>query len=237
MFKLGVNVDHVATLRQQRDGASPDPVEAALVCQRAGADSIVMHLREDRRHIQDKDLFRAREALRIRLNMEMAAHPSVIRTALAVRPDQVTLVPEKRRERTTESGLDLFTNEKKIGRFTADCRKRKIDVSFFIEPDLRQIRKAAALGADAVEFHTGPYAEALSERAALREFKRLKDATTMAVSMKLLAHAGHGLDYQNVKKLKQIRHLTELNIGYSIVTRAVWVGLERAVTEMLRALR
>lgn len=236
MLKLGVNVDHVATLRQQRGGLAPDPVEAAKVCERAGAHSIVMHLREDRRHIQDDDLYRAKSALGIRLNMEMAAADTVIRTALAVKPAQVTLVPEKRKERTTESGLDLFRNEKKLGRFAEACRKCGIEVSYFIEPDEKQVKKALSLGADAVEFHTGAYALASGLRRQRSLFSAIAEASEAAVSVGLLAHAGHGLDYENVKPFRGLGTVTELNIGYSIVTRAIWTGLERAVKDMLGAI-
>ena len=228
-MKLGVNVDHVATLRNARMGFDPDPVAAALVCERAGAYSIVMHLREDRRHIRDRDLFRAKEALKIRLNMEMSIAPDIVRTALRLKPHQTTLVPEKRMERTTEGGLDLKKGEKAVRRVTDKLRARGIEVSLFIDPDIRQVELAKKIGAEAVEFHTGDYALA---RLREREWKRLRSATLIGNQLGLATHAGHGLDYDNVTPLKKIRGLVELNIGYSIITRSLWTGLDRAVRDM-----
>lgn len=237
MLKLGVNVDHVATLRQARGGVSPDPVEAALVCQKAGAHSIVMHLREDRRHIQDRDVFRAKKKLRIKFNLEMSIAPSIVDVALKVRPDQVTLVPERRQERTTEGGLDLYKKRVWLARCVDRFQKKKIDVSFFIDPDDRQIVEARRLGAGAIELHTGDYADAVTRADAKKEWERLYRAAVFARQLGLVTHAGHGLDYKNVAAMKKIKGLEELNIGYSIVTRAVWVGLEQAVKEMLKAIR
>ncbi len=231
-MKLGVNVDHVATLRQQRGGAKPDPVKAALICQKAGAHSIVMHLREDRRHIQDNDLFRAKEALTVPLNMEMAIAPSVVAVALRLRPHQVTLVPEKREERTTEGGLDLFQKTAAIKRVIENFKKKDIVVSLFIEPDLKQTAKAKILGADAVEFHTGAYADKTGN-AARTELTRLEHCVKLALGLGLIPHAGHGLDYENVADIKKIKGLEDLNIGYSIISRALWTGLDRAVKDML----
>jgi pyridoxine 5-phosphate synthase len=235
-LKLGVNVDHIATVRQQRGGFEPDPVKAALVCQKAGAHSIVMHLREDRRHVQDKDLFRAKRALSIPLNMEMSIAPSVVAVAMRVVPDQVTLVPEKRRERTTEGGLDLFRKSLRLKRVIEGFKKKGVTVSLFIEPDLRQTKKACDLGADAVEFHTGAYANKKGA-AARAELKRVAQATALALRLGLAPHAGHGLDYENVKPLKKIKGLQDLNIGYSIVSRALWSGLDRSVRDMLALIR
>lgn len=238
-MKLGVNVDHVATLRNARLSPGekpslvhPDPVAAALVCQRAGAHSIVMHLREDRRHIRDKDLFRAKKALGIRLNMEMSIAPDVVRTALKLRPHQATLVPEKRRERTTEGGLDLCKKTAAIRDAADRLRARGIEVSLFIDPDRRQVEQAKKMAVEAVEFHTGDYAEAFDGGGRMKEWKRLRDAVRCATQMGLLAHAGHGLDYRNVPLLRKIRGLTELNIGYSVIARSLEVGLERAVRDM-----
>jgi pyridoxine 5-phosphate synthase len=233
---LGVNVDHVATLRQARGGQEPDPVRAALVCQQAGAHSIVMHLREDRRHIQDADLFRAKDALKIRLNMEMSVAPSIVRVASRLRPAQATLVPEKRQERTTEGGLDVASGALKIRRAIDVLKKRGIDVSLFIDPDARQIESAIDLGADSVEFHTGDYANHFGTARGAKELQRLEKAAALSARLGLLAHAGHGLDYVNVKPLKKIKTLVEYNIGYSIVSRAVWIGLDDAVREMKRLL-
>lgn len=231
---LGVNVDHVATLRNARGGFEPDPVRAALVCQKAGAHSIVMHLREDRRHVRDNDLFRAKETLRIRLNMEMSVAPSIVKVALRLKPHQATLVPEKRTERTTEGGLDLVKNGVSIQRAMDRLKNQGIEVSLFIDPDPRQIDLAKRYGAVAVEFHTGDYANAKKGPARLREWTRLQRAVRHAAKLPIVTHAGHGLDYENVGALKQIPGLVELNIGYSIITRAVWSGLESAVQEMKR---
>lgn len=233
MFKLGVNIDHVATLRQARGGLRPDPVWAAKICEKAGAHSVVMHLREDRRHIQDADLFKVRKAVSFKVNMEMSIATSVVRTALALRPDQATLVPEKRMERTTEGGLNLFKKSAPIRRCIESLKKKNILVSLFIDPDLKQLEESKKIGADAVEFHTGDYANQTNTRGADREFHRLKLAVQAASQLKITAHAGHGLDYQNVGRLKSIRGIEELNIGFSIVTRSVEVGLEKAVEEML----
>ncbi len=232
MPRLGVNVDHVATLRQARGGKNPDPVAAALVCQKAGAHAIVMHLREDRRHIQELDLFRAKEALRIKLNLEMSVAPEIIRIARRLVPTQATLVPEKRQERTTESGLDVLKNADAVRRCIDQLKEKKIEVSLFIDPDLRQLEKSKRLGADAVEFHTGTYADAPSPERTKKELKRLAVAVQAASRMGITAHAGHGLDYENVRAVAAIGGLDEFNIGYSIVTRAVWTGLESAVKEM-----
>ena len=237
MLKLGVNVDHVATLRQARGEKDPDPVGAALVCQKAGAHAIVMHLREDRRHIQDADLFRAKRLLSIKFNLEMSVAPSIVGIAARLAPEQATLVPEKRRERTTEGGLDLFQKKAALRRSIETLKRKKILVSLFIDPDLRQLGEAARIGADAVEFHTGDYANQSTEAGVVREWKRLGRVVQAARELGITAHAGHGLDYQNVRRIVKLKGLEELNIGYSIVTRAVWVGLDRAVREMLELLR
>ena len=233
MFKLGVNIDHVATLRQARGGFSPDPIWAAKVCEKAGAHSMVMHLREDRRHIQDADLFKVQKAISLKLNLEMSIAPQIVNVAQKLGPDQATLVPEKRTERTTEGGLDLFKKTSQLKRAIEALKKKEILVSLFIDPDLKQLEEAKRLGADAVEFHTGDYANQAKTRGADREFYRLKLAVQTAGHMKITAHAGHGLDYQNVVRLKSIKGLEELNIGFSIVTRALETGLETAVKEML----
>lgn len=242
---LGVNVDHVATLRQARlpagrqvalNSVYPDPVRAALICQKAGAHSVVMHLREDRRHIQDKDLFRAKDALRIRLNMEMSVAAGIVRVAAKLKPAQATLVPEKRMERTTEGGLDLTSGVGRIRRAIDLLKEKGIEVSLFIDPDTRQLEAARRLGADAVEFHTGDYANHFGMPRGTREWARLEKAAAFAHKLGITAHAGHGLDYENVKPLKKINTLVEYNIGYSIVSRAVWTGLDAAVREMKRLL-
>ena len=232
-MKLGVNVDHVATLRQARLGKDPDPVLAAWICQTAGAHAVVMHLREDRRHIQDADLFKAKETLKIKLNLEMSLAPSIVKIAARLGPAQITLVPEKRQEMTTERGLNLLSEKTRLMRSMEIFRKKKIEVSCFIDPDPKQIAMAKKLGADAVEFHTGTYADQKTERGFQKELGRLTLAVRLARESGLVAHAGHGLDYQNVVAITRINGIEELNIGYSIVTRALWVGLEKAVKEMI----
>ena len=232
MLKLGVNIDHIATLRQARGGFHPDPVEAAGICQKAGAHSIVMHLREDRRHVQDEDLFRVKKAIAIKLNLEMSMAPDIVRVALELRPGQVTLVPEKRRERTTEGGLDILDNRKRVEQCLRLFKKNKIPVSFFINPDLKQIQAGKDLGCGAIELHTGFYANAVSQKSKKAQLLRLKNAVDFSNSLGILTHVGHGLDYDNVGALTRLKGLEEFNIGYSIITRAVWVGLGKAVKEM-----
>ena len=235
-MKLGVNIDHVATLRQARGGLNPDPVEAAKICRRLGAHSVVMHLREDRRHIQDQDLFRVKKEVSIRLNLEMSIAPSVMAVAGRLAPEQATLVPEKRQERTTEGGLDLFQKSSIVRRSIDRLKNRGTEVSLFIDPDLRQVEKAKLLGADAVEFHTGDYANQKNGAGLKRELARLKKAADYAKKIPLRVYAGHGLDYVNVRAVCRIHPIEELNIGYSIVARALWVGFENAVREMLELL-
>lgn len=236
-MQLGVNVDHVATVRQARRGSFPDPVRAALACQGAGADSIVAHLREDRRHIQDADVHRLKKALRIRLNLEMAIHPSVLKTALAARPDVATLVPERRRERTTESGLDIVRDRRRLAAATERLHGRGIEVSYFVDPVASHIDGAIACGADAVEIHTGAYAEARSAAAKKREAARVKAAILHARGRGLKAHVGHGLDYDNVALIAAIRGIDEFNIGFSIVAESLFEGLPQAVRRMKRLIR
>ena len=233
-MKLGVNIDHVATLRQARGGVFPDPLEAARICQRVGAHAVVMHLREDRRHIQDWDLFRVKRLVPIRLNLEMSIAPSVVVVAKKLRPPQVTLVPEKRQERTTEGGLDLSRKTGGIRRAIEGLRAKGAEVSLFIDPDMKQVELAKKMGADSVEFHTGDYANGYPGAVSKRELERLKKAVRFASHIPLHVYAGHGLDYQNVLPVARVRAMEELNIGYSIVSRALWVGFENAVREMLK---
>ena len=235
-MKLGVNIDHVATLRQARGGVRPDPVEAARICRSAGAHAVVMHLREDRRHIQDRDLFCVKKEVPLRLNLEMSIAPSVVSTACRLRPEQVTLVPEKRQERTTEGGLDLFRKTPVLHRVMDKLKHSGAEVSLFIDPELRQVIKARALGADAIELHTGDYANRVGA-AQRRELTRLQKAAELGQALSLRVYAGHGLDYENTPAIRRIRPIEELNIGYAIVTRALWVGLDKAVREMLSLLR
>jgi pyridoxine 5-phosphate synthase len=233
---LGVNIDHVATLRQQRRGLMPDVGAAARCCERAGADSIVVHLREDRRHIQDADVRLLRKKVRTRLNLEMSLAPEIVRIACDVRPDQATLVPEKRQELTTEGGLDVVRLQSRVARAVARLMKAGIEVSLFIEPSLAQVRAAHAAGASAVEFHTGHYADGGPAKRR-SELKRVREACRSGLSLGLTVNAGHGLDYENVGSVARIGGVHELNIGYSIVCRALEVGLEEAVRQMRALIR
>ena len=235
--RLGVNVDHVATVRQARRGSWPDPVEAARVCGRAGASSIVCHLREDRRHIQDHDVARLKRALAIPLNLEMSIATTVVRTALKIAPAQVTLVPECRQELTTEGGLDAAKFSRPLGAVIERFQQRAIAVSLFIDPSLRQLRASRTLGAQIVELHTGRYANARTASARQRQLHALRRAAEQGRIMGLAVAAGHGLDYDNVSAIARIPEIEELNIGYAIVSRALFVGLERAVADMVRLLQ
>jgi pyridoxine 5-phosphate synthase len=234
MPKLGVNIDHVATLRQARRGLEPDPVEAARICLLNGAHSIVAHLREDRRHIQDKDVYALRKAVRKGFNLEMSLDPGIVRIALDVRPDQVTLVPERRQELTTEGGLDVVRNFNKLKKVVPGFQKRKIIVSLFVAPDRRQILACADLNVEAVELHTGNYADAKIRSTRLQELKKIRQMALFAHDLGLVVNAGHGLDYKNTPAIAGISQIRELNTGYSIMCRAMMVGLPQAVREMVK---
>ncbi len=234
MPRLGVNVDHVATLRQQRRGVLPSPLWAAMEAQRAGCDAVVCHLREDRRHIQDEDLWELSKGFRIKFNLEMSAHPEIVRVACRVRPDQVTLVPERRRELTTEGGLDLRRNRTKIQEALRRFRSIRIRIALFIDPDPVQIRWASQLGVQIVELHTGRYALVQTKPQMQREMRRLKESVECARSLGLIVAAGHGLTYENVKPVAGIHGISELNIGFSIVARAIETGFYKAVREMVK---
>ncbi len=239
MKKLGVNIDHIATLRQARRGRFPDPVFAAGICEIAGCDSIVCHLREDRRHIQDRDVYALKETVR-RLNLEMAVNEEIVKIALNVCPAQVTLVPEKREELTTEGGLDVSGNANRIAQVIDRFHEKGITVSLFIEPDHRQIEASKIAGADAIEIHTGKFAELFEkheETMWYQEYERIAKSTEYAMSTGLKVHAGHGLDYRNIHPILSIPRIEELNIGYSIICKAVFVGLHSAVKEMVSLLR
>lgn len=229
--RLGVNIDHVATLREQRKEGFPEPVYAALISQEHGADSIVAHLREDRRHIQDRDIWLLKEILHIPLAMEMAATEEMERIACEVLPKRVCLVPEKRQELTTEGGLDVIARRTALKKMIAHMSAKKIEAGLFIDPDSDQVRCARSLGADIIELHTGRYATAAGAAKNL-EFARLLRASELAAKLKLRLHAGHGLDYRNVGPIARLPGLEELNIGFSIVAHAVFVGLGPAVREM-----
>jgi pyridoxine 5-phosphate synthase len=237
-LKLGVNIDHVATLREARyrgrGYGEPDPVQAALACEKAGAHGITVHLREDRRHIQDRDVWKIREAVHSRLNLEMANAPEIISIALELKPEIVCLVPERRQEVTTEGGLDAVNQEKSLVETRQRLNQGGIEVSLFIAPDRGQIEAAARIGAQFVELHTGAFAEAFHAGEASAELERLRNAAQIAHDLGLKVNAGHGLNYQNLSLLDQVPHLVELNIGHSIISRAVFVGLDAAVKEMLR---
>ncbi|NOY53138.1 MAG: pyridoxine 5'-phosphate synthase [Deltaproteobacteria bacterium] len=232
MARLGVNIDHVATVRQARLTTEPDPVAAAILAELAGADGITIHLREDRRHIQDRDLTLIRQVVQSKLNLEMAATPEMVKIALKEQPDAVCLVPEKRQELTTEGGLDVVSLAKGLKEPIRKLRKKKIEVSLFVDPDPRQVIAAKELSADAVEIHTGLYANARSARDRERELKRIVRAVEIACDVGVGIHAGHGLTYRNVAPVAEIAAIEEFNIGHSIIARAILIGLERAVREM-----
>ena len=232
MPRLGVNIDHVATLRQARGGREPDPVWAAVLAELGGADGITIHLREDRRHIQDRDLRLLRETVRVRLNLEMAVAPEIVTLAIATKPDQVTLVPERRQELTTEGGLDIIAQFDRVREAVQRCKDAGIEVSLFIDPNPVQVEASFRSGAEAIELHTGRYADAPSVREMTQELTALKLAGKVAVDLGLGFHAGHGLNYSNVRPVACLIDMRELNIGHAIVSRAVFVGMERAVREM-----
>ncbi|MEK0445209.1 MAG: hypothetical protein RLZZ399_530 [Verrucomicrobiota bacterium] len=243
MLKLGVNIDHVATLRQARyagmlgaANCEPDIVLAAEACERAGAHGITVHLRADRRHIQDEDVFRLRRELRTRLNLEMGNTPEIVEIALRVKPDEVCLVPENRAEITTEGGLAVAGHERDLEPTVRRLRDAGVRVSLFIEPDAQQIDASVAVGAEMVELHTGAFANAQGE-ARLGELARIREAAAYAAAAGLQVNAGHGINYENIALIRPVPHLVDLNIGHSIVARAVFVGLETAVAQMLECMR
>ncbi|MBU0675564.1 MAG: pyridoxine 5'-phosphate synthase [Proteobacteria bacterium] len=232
MIQLAINVDHVATIRQARGGNEPDPVTAAGICELAGASGIVVHLREDRRHIQDRDVHLLRQLVKTKLNLEMGASEEIIRIALAVKPEMITLVPEKRKELTTEGGLDVAGQIKKLSGVVARMEEAGIPVSMFIDPDSRQIAAAVKAGAAFVEIHTGRYSDATSEEEINREFDLIASAAEEAYEAGLKVNAGHGLNYLNTKRIAGLATIEELSIGHAIMARAIFVGLEQAVREM-----
>ncbi len=242
MLKLGVNIDHVATVRQARyrglKHGEPDPVAAAVICEKAGCHGITAHLREDRRHIQDRDVWRLREEIATRLNLEMANIPEIVNIALKLKPEIVCLVPERRLEVTTEGGLDVVKHEKQLRMTRQRMNDTGIEVSLFIAPEPRQVEAAARTGSQFIELHTGAFAEGFaSARRRAAELKRLVRAAELAHSLGLQVNAGHGLNYENLSALHAVPHLVELNIGHSIVSRSVFTGLGPAVKEMLRLMR
>ncbi len=232
MPRLGVNIDHVATLRQARGGHEPDPVWAAVLAELGGADGITIHLREDRRHIQDRDLRVLRQTVQVRLNLEMAADPAIINLATEHRPDQVTLVPERREELTTEGGLDVVGQRARIAEAVKSCRGAGLEVALFLDPEPAQIESALQLAVDAIELHTGRYANSREGAPQCMELDALQVAAKAIVAAGVELHAGHGLNYRNVAPVARLDSMAELNIGHSIISRALFVGLEAAVREM-----
>lgn len=237
MARLAVNIDHVATLREARKTNVPDPVTAAGIAELAGAECIICHLREDRRHINDRDLRLLRQVIKTRLNMEMAAVGEMVEIARDVRPDMVTLVPERRQELTTEGGLDVKGNPDYYAGVVERLAERGIRVSFFVDPEPSQIKAAHSVGADIVEIHTGHYSEAASEREAEERIKRIAAAVEASADLKLGISAGHGLDYCNVKRFRFLPQIEEYSIGHSIMARAIFVGLHQAVREMIELIK
>ena len=236
-MKLGVNIDHVATLRQARGGNEPDPLKAALLCEKAGCSSIVAHLREDRRHIQDRDIYLLKKSVKTKLNLEMSINKDIVAIALKIRPYQVTFVPEKRKELTTEGGLDVIKESKRIKEVINKMHRRGIKTSLFIDPVKSQIDEAKKTGAMFVELHTGEYANAKKQYAIKKELDKIRDAAKYCRKIGLRVNAGHGLNYANVKGIAKIKEIEELNIGHSIISRAVFSGIESAVREMLVLIR
>jgi pyridoxine 5-phosphate synthase len=233
MAKLAINVDHIATIREARGIMEPDPVTAAAICELAGASGIVIHLREDRRHIQDRDVYLLRETIKTKMNLEMGANKEIIKIALDVQPDLVTLVPEKRAELTTEGGLDVLSQKKKIAKVVEKMNKENIPVSIFVDPDPEQLIAAKEVGATFVELHTGRYCDAQSEKEQLREFEFIAAAAEEAQNLGLRINAGHGLNYQNTSAIAALETIEELSIGHAIIAHAFFVGLDQAVKEML----
>ena len=233
MKRLGVNIDHIATLRQARRTRYPDPVAAASLCELAGAHQITVHLREDRRHIQDRDLKLLRLMVQTELNLEMAATPDMVKIAYEVKPDRVTLVPERREELTTEGGLDVQNNRDRLRKVVQSLRDADIAVSLFIDPDVDQVRAAHRIDAQAVEIHTGKYCDARTPKDRRAELQRVVDAARSAGKLELEVAAGHGLNYHNVREVAAIAEIIEFNIGHAIIAQALFVGLDRAVRDML----
>jgi len=237
MAKLGVNIDHVATLRQARGGFEPNPISAAIVSEKAGCDSIVAHLREDRRHINDDDVAELKRKIKIKFNLEMSTNEDIVNVAMKIKPDQVTLVPEKRKELTTEGGLDVSVNLKKISEVVSKIHSKGIKVSLFVDPQIEQLEASKKAGASIIEIHTGRYANAKNPRDIKRELSAIIDAVKIGRKLGMTVNAGHGLNYVNVKEIAAIKEIEELNIGHSIISRSVFVGLENAVKEMLALIR
>lgn len=236
-MRLSINIDHIATLRNARGGTIPDPVEAAVVAEGAGADGIVCHLREDRRHIRDNDVVQLRKSIATKLDLEMAATPEIISIALKIKPNLVTLVPEKRQELTTEGGLDIVRLRRTLQTAVKRFHDKGIAVSLFVDPNNDQIDASKEIGSDMIELHTGEYADGKSEAVRNRHLQRIKKMSLYGHSLGLIVNAGHGLDYDNIKPVARIREIEEVSIGHAVIVRAVSVGLERAVREMVRLIK
>lgn len=232
-MRLCINIDHVATLREARGGIEPEPVTAAHICELAGADGIVCHLREDRRHINDGDLRLLRETIKTKLDLEMAATEEILRIAIETLPDLATLVPERREERTTEGGIDVIGRKRHLADFIKELRQHEIEVSLFIDPIPEHIEAAAEIGSTMIEIHTGEYANARTEHERNRHLETVRSAARMAKRLGLGVNAGHGLNYLNILPIKQIPEIEEVSIGHAVISRALFVGLDRAVREMV----
>lgn len=231
-MRLAINIDHIATVRNARGEREPDPVEAALICEQAGADGIVIHLREDRRHIRDRDVKMLREIVKTKLDLEMSVNEEIVGIACETKPELATLVPEKREELTTEGGLDVLKNKERVKEVTARLQKEGITVSLFIEPDIEQIDAAKETGADFIEIHTGTFANAAAGEEQLKELEKIKKGARHARKLGLGVNAGHGLDYRNIKLFREVEDVEEVSIGHAIIARALTTGLAEAVKEM-----
>ena len=232
MPKLGVNIDHIATLREARKISEPDPLKAVKIAEKSGADSIVAHLRQDRRHIKECDMFKMREIITTRFNMEMSVSSEIVALALKLKPDQATMVPENRQEITTEGGLNIVSNFQRVKKVVDDLKTNDIMVSLFINPQVEQIEASKKVGAEAIELHTGEYSNASSFEEESKCLLKIKEAVALGRSSGLIVHAGHGLNYKNVRRIAEIQGIEELNIGHSIISEAVFVGLKDAVNQM-----
>jgi len=232
MPKLGVNLDHIATLREARKISEPDPLRGVEIAEKAEADSIVAHLRQDRRHIKENDMLKMRKVITTRFNMEMSINAEIVKLALKIKPDQATLVPENRQEITTEGGLDVVSNFQRIKKVVDDLKTNDIMVSLFIDPQAKQIEASKQTGAEAIELHTGEYANASTADEENKNLQEFREAVVLGLNIGLIVHAGHGLNYKNVRRIAEIKGIEELNIGHSIISEAIFIGLENAVSEM-----
>jgi pyridoxine 5-phosphate synthase len=236
-MRLAINIDHVATLREARGGVEPDPVTAAAICELAGAEGIVCHLREDRRHINDRDLRLLRETVKTKLDLEMAATEEIVRIAIETLPELVTLVPEKRQELTTEGGLDVVGHKNYLQDVIEEFHKHEIEVSLFVDPIAEQIEAAKAIGSDMIEIHTGEYANARTEKEAMALLDIVRTAAKLGSELGMIVNAGHGLNYTNIKPITTIPEISEVSIGHALISQALFVGLDAAVREMLKRMR